>query len=260
LANAPRQTTRPTVAITGAADGIGQALARRFAQAGYAIVGIDLDEARAAATAAELQSLGAAVEFIIADLSRDEGLALVVEKLAARPPLEMLIHNAGINAAGRFERLDLAAQEKVIAVNLRAPLQLTAALDQRKLLSPTAGLIFLSSLSHYVSYPGAAVYAATKDGLAHYGRSLQIARPLGHTLVVFPGPTRTAHARRYSPDNSREHTRMPPERLAEAIFQAAQRRRARLAPGAVNQLFALAGHLMPRLMEAAMRRAIFDKL
>jgi short-subunit dehydrogenase len=111
-----------------------------------------------------------------------------------------------------------------------------------------------------VSYPGAAVYAATKDGLAHYARSLQMARPAGYTLVVFPGPTRTAHARRYSPDNSREHTRMAPERLAAVVFQAAQARRARLAPGAVNQLFALAGHLAPRLMEAAMRRAIFEKL
>jgi short-subunit dehydrogenase len=252
---------RPTIcAITGAADGIGLALARRFAQAGWTIVGIDVDEERAAAAAAELQALGADVEFIVADLSRDAGLALVVDKLRDGPLLDLVIHNAGISAVGRFEQLDLAAQEKVIAVNLRAPLQVTAALGQQELLAPTAGLIFLASLSHYVSYPGAAVYAATKDGLAHYGRSLQIARPFGHTLVVFPGPTRTAHARRYSPDNSREHTRMPPELLAAAIFQAYQRRRARLVPGLGNQLVAFGGHLVPRLLEQIMRRAIFDRL
>ena len=252
---------RPTMcAITGAADGIGLALAHRFAQAGWSILGIDVDEVRAAAAVAELQALGAEAQFIIADLSHDAGLALVVDKLRGGPPLDLVIHNAGISAAGYFEQLDLPVQEKVVAVNLRAPLQLTAALGQQELLTPTAGLIFLSSLSHYVSYPGAAVYAATKDGLAHYGRSLQIARPFGHSLVVFPGPTRTAHARRYSPDNSREHTRMPPEALAAAIFQAYRHRRARLVPGPGNQLVALGGHLAPRLLQQIMRRAIFDKL
>jgi short-subunit dehydrogenase len=250
----------PLCAITGAADGIGKALARRFAQAGYAVIGIDVDAERAAAAAAELHALGAEATFIIADLSDDAGLALVVDGLRGRPPLDALIHNAGINAVGRFEGLDLAAQERVVALNLRAPLQLTAALRRYELLSEQASLIFLSSLSHYVSYPGAAVYAATKDGLAHYGRSLQISQPRGHTLVVFPGPTRTAHARRYSPDNSREATRMPPEKLAELIFQAARKRQARLVPGLGNRLIAFGGYLAPRLLEWSMEKAILAKL
>lgn len=91
-------------------------------------------------------------------------------------------------------------------------------------------MVFVSSLAHFVSYPGASVYAASKDGLAAYARSLRVAEPALHVLTVFPGLTRPAHARRYGPDNSREARRMPPEKLAELIYRAVQRRQKVLIP------------------------------
>jgi len=246
--------------ITGAADGIGKALARRFAQAGYAIVGIDVDEERAAATQHELTAQGATIQFILTDLSTAQGCAAALTQLSALAPLDVFIHNAGINAVGRFVTLDLAQQEVVVALNLQAPLYLTAKLFHHHLLAERGTIVFLSSLSHYLSYPGAAAYAATKDGLTHYARSLQVAWRSGHVLTVFPGPTRTAHARRYSPDNRRETSRMPPEKLAQAIFQACHNRRARLIPGLGNWLLAVAGRLWPRLLEWAMKKSILEKL
>jgi short-subunit dehydrogenase len=127
------------------------------------------------------------------------------------------------------------------------------------LLRKSVRLVFLSSLSHYVSYPGAAVYAASKDGLAHYARSLQAALPAAGTLTVFPGPTRTEHARRYSPDNSREENRMPPEDVAAAILRGVTDGRSRLIPGTANRMMALAGHLAPRLLELGMKKMILEK-
>ncbi len=248
-----------TCAITGAADGIGRALALRYAQAGHKIVGLDLDAERSAVTQQMIEAAGGTAEFILADLSRAEGLTQVAQQLAAHAPFDCFIHNAGINAVGHFARLDLAQQEKVLDLNLRAPLRLTAVLLNENQLAADGQLIFLSSLSHYVSYPGAAVYAATKDGLAAYGRSLDVALPQA-VLTVFPGPTRTAHARRYSPDNSREETRMPPEQLADLIFDAAENGRSVLIPGPQNQLFALLGHYWPSLMDRVMRKVIFEKL
>ena len=112
-----------------------------------------------------------------------------------------------------------------------------------------------------MGYPGAAVYAATKDGLAAYGRSLRVA--LGaerNVLTVYPAPTRTQHARRYSPDNGREARRLPPEELAEGIFQAVQKRQAQYIPGAGNQAFAALGKLFPGLMNRAMKKTIYDPL
>jgi short-subunit dehydrogenase len=79
-------------------------------------------------------------------------------------------------------------------------------------------------------------------------------------LTVYPGPTRTAHARRYSPDNRREGRRMPPARLAELLFAAVERRDAALIPGLANRLVAAVGRLAPALAEELMRKTILDKL
>jgi short-subunit dehydrogenase len=81
-----------------------------------------------------------------------------------------------------------------------------------------------------------------------------------HVLTVYPGPTRTAHARRYSPDNRREGRRMHPEELAELLYAAVGRRDAALIPGAANRLIAAVGRIAPALTEELMRKTIFDML
>mgnify|MGYP001344796124 CR=1 FL=1 len=121
--------------------------------------------------------------------------------------------------------------------------------------------MLISSLSYYTGYPGAAAYAASKDGLAHYARSLGVALwPQQRVLTVFPGPTRTAHARRYSPDNRREGRRMPPEKLAARIFAAQQRGQTILLPAFSARVMAIIGQTAPRLAEWLMRKTILDRL
>ncbi len=252
---------KPVCVITGAADGIGRALALRFAEAGYRICGVDIDAVRAADLVVELAEMDVEAAFVIADLSTEAGLKTAVSQLLAGPDIDVLIHNAGINAVGPFADLPIERQLQVIDVNLKAPLQLTAILEANQKLTEDGSLVFLSSLSKYVGYPGAAVYAATKDGLAAYGRSLRVA--LGterNVLTVYPGPTRTEHARRYSPDNGREARRLPPEALADGIFQAVQKRQAHYIPGTGNQAFATLGKLFPSLMNRAMKKTIYDPL
>lgn len=246
--------------ITGAADGIGRALALAFGAAGYAITGIDRDAERAAATADELRQHGIDVDFLTADLALPDDLERVARELLAGPPIALLIHNAGISAVGRFAAQPIAPQHAVLNVNLVAPLALTTELLRGAAFASGASLVFVSSLSHFVGYPGAAVYAASKDAITSYARSLAAAHPELHVLTVFPGPTRTAHARRYSPDNRREHRRMPPEQLARSVVAAVQARRRRLIPGRGNQLFAVLGRLLPSLTMRLMRKTILEKL
>ena len=242
--------------ITGAANGIGAALARRLVRAGYSVTGVDLD----AKGGADLEpELGA--RFVIADLSTDAGIARVHDQLRSMGTIDVLIHNAGVNAVGRFPFVGLADQEEVVAVNFQAPMVLTAMMLNATPVAPGGSLVFVSSLSHYVSYPGAATYAATKSGLASYARSLSVAlapRDI-HVMTVFPGPTRTAHARRYSPDNSREEKRMPPEELAEKILKGISKKKRRVIPGFRNRAAAFLGKWCPRTAEAIMRRAMFEK-
>ncbi|MEZ4730121.1 MAG: SDR family NAD(P)-dependent oxidoreductase [Caldilineaceae bacterium] len=248
--------------ITGAADGIGRALAQQYTATGAIATGIDVDVNQATQTQADLINAGGRIRFLIADLSALPKMNNILERLTTRPPIDLFIHNAGINAVGPFVQSDLERQSKVIDLNLTAPLLLTAGLLQRGMMTPQGSLAFLSSLSHFVSYPGAAVYAATKDGVAAYARSLAVAvAPQGkHVLTVYPGPTRTAHARRYSPDNSREAQRMAPEVVARQIITALHRRRRHLIPGMANQTVALVGQLWPGLTEQLMRRTIYDRL
>ncbi len=242
--------------ITGAAAGIGKALAHRFAQAGYTITGVDIDTAGAARVQRELNA-----RVLIADLRSEEDIARILTKLQGKA-IDVLIHNAGINAVGRFPDIDIENQEQVIAVNFYAPMLLTAALLKADLIAKDASIIFISSLSHYTSYPGAATYAATKSGLASYARSLSIALAPQNIQVttVFPGPTRTAHARRYSPHNTREEKRMPPEKLAHHIFRGVKKKKHLIVPGATNRMLALLGKWCPPLMEYAMRKVILEKL
>ncbi len=252
----------PHWVITGGADGIGRAIAERCAAAGAAVTILDRDAARAAELCAALRARGAAANTITVDLGRAEGVAGALRQLAALPPADVLVHSAGISAVGPFAAGDPARQGAVLDVNLRAPLLLSAGAVREGLLARHASLVFIASLSVYTSYPGAAVYAASKDGLAAYARSLRAAlRPRGmHVLTVYPGPTRTAHARRYSPDNRREGRRMPPEQLAALIVAAVARRDAELIPGAVNRLIAGLGRLLPGLSEYLMRKTILEKL
>ncbi len=248
--------------ITGAADGIGKALAVRFAQAGYAVTGIDVDRERAAATQAEIDASGGQIRFLFADLTQADEVQRVISDLATGPAFDICIHNAGISAVGPFAASDMARQQAVIDLNFQAPLLLNAGLLAAEKVNTGGSLIFMSSLSKYASYPGAAVYAASKDGLASYARSLKVglAGRKINVLTVFPGPTRTAHARRYSPDNSRENRRMAPAALADHIFQATAARKAILIPGPANRISATLGLLAPRTIEAIMRRTILEKL
>jgi short-subunit dehydrogenase len=248
--------------VTGAAEGIGRALMEQFALHGYALTGIDVNAALSAQTERDLASSAANVTFLHCDLADRVDLERTAACLAAGPAIDLLVHNAGINHVAPFGRSEVDRQRSVLDVNLRAPLHLTSALLREGTLAPGATIVFVSSLSHFTSYPGAAVYAASKDGLASYARSLSVAlRPQGiHVLVVYPGPTRTAHARRHSPNNRHESRRMPPEQLAGKIERAVERRQRSLVPGLGNRLFALLGRLAPGLVERSMERAILRKL
>jgi short-subunit dehydrogenase len=230
------------ILLTGATDGIG----------------LDFDLERSRQTETDLTAQGFSSRFIQTDLSQPDFLAELLPQL---PPCDVLVNNAGISAVGAFAALDWPRQQRVLDVNLRAPIQLTNAILKNKLLKPGGSLVFISSLSHYVGYPGAVIYAASKDGLATYARNLRISLKMqNHVLVVFPGPTRTTHAHRYSPDNARESKRMSPETLAAQVFQAVQRRREKLFPNPAAWLMGMVGLWFPSLAERVMKRALFDAL
>ena len=244
--------------VTGAANGLGRALTDQLLDAGYEVWAIDRDTD--ALDSLAIKSRGAC-KVILADLANPNSiqrLLLDVSKIK----FDVVILNAGISATGRFEEIPGAAYEKLIAINLTAPLIIAAGLMRQENMALKSRMIFISSLSHAVGYPGASVYAATKDGLAIYAKSIRKPfkkRGVGIT-TVFPGPIRTEHAQRYSPKGSKANKRMLPEDMARLILKAARKGKSELYAGKGAGAAKFFGKLAPNMMSKMMRRVIFDKL
>ena len=251
----PQKSMAKRILITGAASGIGAALALRYAHEGNHVIALDRD--LLPPSLAQHPN----IDFLKLDLAAIEAVTKLQEKLAGQP-LTVAIHSAGISEVGPFADSDVDAQITVLDVNLRAPLQLTRMLLAQNSFMSEGSLAFVSSLSHFVPYPGAAVYAASKDGLSSYARSLRVALKQHdlNVLSVFPGPTRTPHAARYSPDNSREAQRMSPETLADKIISALKRRQNLLIPSLSLRLFAGVGRWFPAVIEGVMLKQLYEPI
>jgi short-subunit dehydrogenase len=249
------QYMKRTVIITGAAHGLGKALALEFAASGDKVIAVDYD-----ADALNLFDANSVVA-VQCDLANLDEFTKLDSALSGSKA-DVLIHCAGISATGKFEDVPSKAHRDVIAINLTAPIALTTHMLAQRAMSESANITLISSLSHFLGYPGASCYAATKDGLAHYGKSLQKAYPKKRILRVFPGPIDTEHARRYAPDNSDKSlkNRMSADQVAICIVTAIQRRRKVCVPGMSAKLGMIAGRIAPRTMGRVLRRALLDKM
>jgi short-subunit dehydrogenase len=252
-----RSSGPPLAIVTGAASGLGAALAARLLLAGYRVVGVDRPR-----STAEHASLDARIEWVFGNLSHPAGIEQIAGELVAKGPSHLVVHCAGTSAVGEFARQGSAALHDVLWTNLVAPLQLTTRWLRAGACARGARFVLVSSLSHFVGYPGATVYAASKDGLAHFGRSLSVACAARgmHCLTVFPGPLRTPHARRFAPPGAREERRMAPEQAADAILAALARGRTRLVIGRGARLAALLGRVAPTSATRLMRRSLYERL
>ncbi|MFD0916141.1 SDR family NAD(P)-dependent oxidoreductase [Pseudahrensia aquimaris] len=246
------------VLITGAVEGLGRALAEQLLSEGHTVVAVD----RNRTGLHELtQSHVGLCESRLVDME-DKGVLRLLAEEPGTLPYDLVILNAGISATGKFEEIPSDAYRRLINVNLRAPLLLASSFVANGKMAAKSKIIFISSLSHAVGYPGASVYAATKDGIAIYAKSAR--KPFKKkgvsVMTVFPGPIRTAHAEKHAPPGAKADKRMDPEKLAKSILRAAKTKRSELYPGIAASFAGMAGRFAPNMATKAMRRAIFDKL
>lgn len=246
------------VLVTGAASGLGRALTEELLRKGHNVVAVDRETQ-------SLERLPSAYrkycKIRFADLENSNSVQRLIQGFK-KQRFDLVILNAGISATGRFEDIPADAYDRLVAVNLRAPLVLVSSMVRNGVMNPGAKFVFISSLSNAVGYPGASVYAATKDALAVYARC--VSKPFGaeklDVLTVFPGPIRTDHAERHAPEGADPAQRLEPEKLARMILKAARGRRQVYYPGRNAWLAAKLGRLMPNRMTRLMRKLIFEKL
>jgi NAD(P)-dependent dehydrogenase (short-subunit alcohol dehydrogenase family) len=110
--------------VTGAAQGIGRAIAEELHAQGASLVLVDCNLEGVVETTEWLCKAGrAAVDFVVADLSDPLVIPILAAQVAAlRPKIDVLVNNAGIEVDLPFMRLTAEVFDRVMAVNLRAPL------------------------------------------------------------------------------------------------------------------------------------------
>jgi len=195
-----------TVLVTGASSGIGRATAAALAGRGARVVALGRDPAR-------LEGVGE--RQVVWDLAEPGAVA---EEIG---PVDVLVNNAGIGWAGPFaETPDV---ERLVAVNLVAPILLTRALLPGMLERGRGHVVNVASIAGFVGPSEEAVYAATKAGLVAFSESLRYelrGSGVGVTLVA-PGVVATRFFERRGRPYGRAWPRpISAERVAEAIARA----------------------------------------
>ena len=258
----PYQFSGGTAIVTGAASGIGEALAVQLADRGSHLVLVDRDKERLTLVAERLRaaSSGLSVTTHIVDLSDDAQTDAFAATMAAEhPETTLLVNNAGVALAGRFEQLSLEEFDWVMRINFTAPVVLTSHLLPALLATPGSHLVNLSSLFGLIAPAGQSAYAASKFALRGFSQALQaeLADRVGVT-TVHPGGIRTRIAETarvaekvHAEDEHagrRAAARLltyPADRAAAEILDAVQHRRSRLLIATNAKVPDLVARLLP---------------
>ncbi len=237
------------VFVTGAAAGIGLAIATRFAQAGWFVGLYDINDKRCC----ELASSDTFSKAIggHCDVTDRESIASALQSFTATSDgrLDVLVNNAGVLTAGPLTNLDPAQIDSMVAVNIRGLTQVTQLAFPWLRDTTGAAVINLCSASSIHGIPLLAVYSASKfyvDGLTQ-ALAIEWAEHDIHVTSLKPPPINTAMGHALD----KKHTEkmpptMEPETVAEAAFRAVTRRRPHHILGAGPKLWhGLDGFLPP---------------
>jgi 3-oxoacyl-[acyl-carrier protein] reductase len=204
-----------TAVVTGAGRGIGRATARRFAADGYRVVAVDIDEAGASATAAEIGAEAHACD--IGDRDAVQRLANDIARTVG--DIDVLVNNAGIwrfTSLGDTLESDATA---VLQVNLLGTLWCCQAFAPAMAERKQGSIVNLSSGAAMTRSPGYGVYPSSKAGIEALTGQLAIELgPFGIRVnAVAPGIVRTeGNAERYSGEQGERRARyIPLRRIGE---------------------------------------------
>ncbi len=257
-------TSRPTVLITGASNGIGYELAKRFAQDRASLVLVARNGEKLATVANELRSLGAPnVEVIVADLARADSLPALLQELSVRHlQIDVLVNNAGYGQSGTFATTDEAAERGMIQLNIGALTALTKAILPGMLARGRGRILNVASVAGFLPGPFAAVYGATKAYVVSFSEA--IAEELAGTGVsvttLAPGATATGFAARANMQRSRLFRRgatMTAHAVAAAAYSGLKRGRRLVVPGVINKIQLQSLRISPRPWVVKIARALF---
>ncbi len=161
---------KPVALVTGASAGIGATFARRLSKDGYRLILVARRRERLEALAAELGN----AEVLPADLTDDEQLKAVEERIAREPHLELLVNNAGFGTVGSFLKISLESQDQMHRLHVMATMRLSHAALRGMVARGKGGVINVSSVAGFGHSPGNVSYCATKAWMNNFTEGLYL--------------------------------------------------------------------------------------
>ncbi len=219
----PRSIAGRTAIVTGAASGMGRAIATLFAADGARVALVDRSEAPLDAVVAEITAAGGVARGYVIDVA---DLAAIEQCVASvrgdLGPVDILVNNAGMAAGATLEQPDYeAVWRATFAVNLDAPMRFVRACLDDLVRNRDGRIVNVASTEGLGATPRTSPYTASKTGLVGFTRSLAI--DLGRRGVtancICPGPINTGMTAGI-PDASKEtfaRRRVPVGRYGEPV-------------------------------------------
>ena len=248
--------------ITGAASGIGRALARACAARGARVVLADVDAAALDSLRAEIESNGGDALVVPTDVSgREQVEALRDATIARFGHADLLFNNAGVALSQTIEQMEYDDLEWLLGVNLWGVIHGTKVFLPVLRARPEAAIVNLSSVFGLVALPTQGAYNTSKFAVRGFTEALaaELAGTSVHVMCVLPGGVSTAIARNarfhVAPDGNRDHgaaverfarvARTTPDQAAAAILRGLARRRTRCLVGGDAKVIELLQRLAP---------------
>jgi NAD(P)-dependent dehydrogenase (short-subunit alcohol dehydrogenase family) len=216
------------VLITGAGGGFGQAMIRQFLHAGSHLILSDLHAPTLWRTADAVVSgleapAGKILGCVEADLSSAAGCDTLYQQCrAVAPALDILVNNAGIAFFGPFADVPQEKWERLVQVNLLAPMRLTAKFLPAMIARRSGHIVNVVSVAGLIGAPGLSTYSAAKFGLRGFAEALHAeVRPYGIDVTnIYPffAQTPILQSERFGP----ERKPLPDQLLYDPDFVIAE--------------------------------------
>lgn len=238
----------PWALVTGANAGIGKAMAHNLAARGINIVGV----ARRQDLLEELEKelvveYGIEVRTIQADLT-EPGSINMIEQETSDLEIGLVIPNAGFEMSGDFIDSPLQRNEKMLQLNVIAPMQMARIFGAKMTMRGHGGILFTSSLFGYQGIPYVANYAASKAYILTLGEALNVElKPHGVDVTVLsPGLTDTDMPANMPINFSRIPMLIQSPKQVAHIGIKALGRKTTVVPGLLNKFYAWENRFIPR--------------
>lgn len=225
MSTSQNQTRQQVILITGAARGIGRAIAEKMAAAGHLLALNDIDRETLCHTIDTFQKSDSRIIDLVGDVSQPEDVEAMATKTVEHfGRIDSLVNNAGIGGTGKF-LLELSVEEwnEMLRVDLTSTFLLCKAVLPSMISRGRGRIVNIASITAMMGVAGSTHYAAAKAGVIGFSKSLarEVADKRINVNVVAPGLIDTDMARKRGIDHQRHFVAWPrigePEDVASVV-------------------------------------------